>query len=200
MPDLISQSQIDALNRMCGVASSVGLGDVLKGISDQVSEQSTVVSNLAPVETLDAEKASGVGAKAVLDTGSVVNNNGLHWAAKVEGTYGNLYSVEIIVEGTETSFSVEFTDLTFTITCATDDAGLCTTTAADILAAPLPNYIFDVVTLGESTGVGVLEALPRTFLTGGKNEGVPSKTEFDALVDLANEIKTNFNALITPTE
>lgn len=101
-------------------------------------------------------------------------NAQLFSVAKMAGSYGNQYSVEIIASGNSSSLSVSLVDTSLTINLATNNLGAATSTVEQVIAALYSNNSIASVfnfSSGDGDGSGVLSAHPKTFLTNGLDSG-----------------------------
>lgn len=114
---------------------------------------------------IDDEQA---GAKAAVSFGS--GNAQLVLTAKLDGTYANDFTAEVIEDGLNTSLSVSYDAAEFTINLATDGAGVSTSTVNDVIAALLNTPAISqkvTVTHGAGSGTGLLAAATSAPFAGG---------------------------------
>jgi uncharacterized phiE125 gp8 family phage protein len=94
--------------------------------------------------------------------------------AKIAGTIGNQYSVELLVSGNNTPLSVSVTNNKLTINSATNGSATATSTVNDVIAEIYANAqassLFDA-TNGSGNGTGVVVAAANANLSSGVDGG-----------------------------
>jgi len=94
-------------------------------------------------------KAAG---HASADTGVEGNDNAIAWTAINPGSGGNAVVVDIVVQGNNTSLSIETSGNKVTINSATDGGGSATTTAAQAISAAASDTAASKLVSGTNKG------------------------------------------------
>jgi len=121
-----------------------------------------------------------------------------------EGEYGDNYTAEIVVAGTETPLSVTLVGRALLINSATDGSGDPTSTVNDVIAyvesRPLIANKIDM-TSGDGSGTGILEIFVQANLDGGVDGISDEDTYVTGLLYAAQEMAENFlrKKLLTQT-
>ena len=110
-----------------------------------------------------AVKVAAEESEATLKTGVEANNNAILWRAVKAKTP---FKIIIKVAGKETKFKLGVAGAVLTVTCATNNAEECITTAAEIIAAvnetAETNVLVTAANAGSSNGTGVVAAVAET--------------------------------------
>ena len=138
---------------------------------------------LTSASQLAVSVATAKSAIRVIDTQSVATkanrtigtgNSELFITAKLAGTIGNEYSVELKVVGNNTPLSVSVANNKLTINSATNGSAVATSTVNDVIAEIYANAeasaLFDA-TNGSGNGTGVVVAGATASLSGGVDGG-----------------------------
>lgn len=130
------------------------------------------------------------GVKASIVKGS--GDSALKLTAKVEGSYANSWTLTLVASGLNTALSVALNGNDFTVTLATDGAGVATSTANDAIAALLNNTIIASkisASANTGSGTGVLASATITNFSGGV-DGVSPHDDYITGLILAVEGQT----------
>jgi len=116
-------------------------------------------------------------AAATVNIDPAGDNNSLAWTALASGTQGNLISVEYVDPDANSSpLDLDLVDNTLLVHLQTGVAGAIETIANDIIAAvalhPTISLLVSCANVAPDTGVGVVTAMPETYLAGGESDYV----------------------------
>lgn len=150
--------------------------------TDSSQKQITAV-NMSVIGLVGTAPDAEPGAMASLTTGSSLLNNQIIFSASDVGTDGNQLKVTAISGEADSSAgaetSAEFEDGLLTITLGTDENGVVSATAAEVVTA-VSSLEFEEDEMGITaalpegmTGEGVMMAFGSTALSGGENEPFP---------------------------
>lgn len=111
------------------------------------------------------DTTAGVAASATLGTG----NSQLKLTNRLAGSFGNAYTLTIVVAGNNTALSVSLANNVYTVTSATNGGGAATSTVNDVIAALAANATISgkvLATAGTGAGTGVVGAGSIAFSSG----------------------------------
>ncbi|MVE47100.1 phage tail protein [Vibrio cholerae] len=119
---------------------------------------------------------SAAATAAALTIGTAILNDGLKLTAVKTGTEGNAISVDVLAPtAASAELAVTVTNKKISIQLASDESGVLTTTAAELVTAlmadPAAKALVTAVALGD--GSGDVAPVSRAYLSGGENEPFP---------------------------
>ncbi|WP_053982233.1 phage tail sheath subtilisin-like domain-containing protein [Marinagarivorans algicola] len=133
--------------------------------------------NASVIGLVGTAPAAASAAAARLTLGSQALANALTLTAVGVGAEGNAVSIDMTVAGKDNALTVTRNGNALSVVLGTDKKGLVTTTAVQLAEAMNAGDSAALVVasvLGE--GSGIVDAAPKAFLTGGKNEPFPLNT------------------------
>lgn len=172
------------------------LTQFLTNVVDSVDATYSPVSIASLI--VSGEGAPEDGVQATLSCNPAGDDNALTFTAVAYGADGNSITIEYVdPAANDAELSVSVTDTAITVNLATDEAGLITSTAADVLAAieaaPAADALVTVVIDASDTGAGddgsgVVTALASAPMTGGEGTSIDVSPPGGLYIDTTNAV------------